>query len=230
MKLQFLGHSCIKVSDFGFTLLVDPFISGNSKAPCTWQEAADGVTHILLTHGHSDHVGDSVAIAQQNSISVLAMVELAAWLGKKGVERTIAANFGGTITLGHDVKITLVPAWHSSSSDEGEYLGNPAGLIIQLGAHTIYHAGDTSIFGDMALINELYKPDIVLLPVGGTYTMDAKTAAFAAHKYFPQAKSVIPLHYATFPVLSPDASSFVDECKLMGVTPTVIEAGETIEF
>lgn len=226
MQLTYLSHSCIKLSHNGYTLLVDPFLTHNTTAPCTWEEAAAGTTHILLTHGHGDHVGDTVKIAGLNNIPVLAIVELAVWLGKQGVKDTIETNFGGTINLGQGASVTLVPAWHTSASNEGEYLGTPAGLVITLGDVTVYHAGDTSIFGDMALINELYNPDVVLLPVGGVYTMDAKTAAFAAKKYFAGAKTIIPLHYATFPVLAPDASEFTS----LVPTARALKPGESLTF
>lgn len=230
MELQYLGHSCIKLGDDHFSLIVDPFLTHSATAPCSWKEAARGVTHVLLTHGHGDHVGDTVNIAQENDIPVVAMVELAAWLSRQGVQKTIEANFGGTVTLGQGVSVTLVPAWHTSAADDGTYLGNPAGLVIHIGGHTVYHAGDTSIFGDMGLINELYKPDTILLPIGGTYTMDARTAAYAAHKYFPQAANIIPLHYATFPVLAPTADDFVSECRLMGLHAKIMNPGEILKL
>lgn len=228
MHLTYLSHSCIKLQGNGVCLLIDPFLSNNSTAPCTWEEASEGVTHILLTHGHGDHVGDTVAIAKKNNISVIAIVELAAWLEKQGAPSTIQTNFGGTIQLGNGNSVTLVPAWHTSATNEGVYLGNPAGLIIEIDGHVIYHAGDTSIFGDMALINELYQPTIVLLPVGGVYTMDAETAAFAAKKYFSNAEKLIPIHYATFPVLSKTAEPFAVACTTHGLTATILTPGESI--
>lgn len=230
LTLTYLGHSCIKLKQDGVTALIDPFLTHSSTAPCTWQEAAEGVTHIILTHGHGDHVGDTIQIAEKNNIPVIAMVELANWLSKQGVKNTKPANFGGTIELGDSISVTLVPAWHSSATEDGVYLGNPAGLIIQMRDHTIYHAGDTSIFGDMFLINDLYQPDIVLLPIGGVYTMDAKTAVIAAERYFPQAETIIPLHYATFPGLAPDATEFVEGCKLVEITPTVLAPGQSLKF
>jgi L-ascorbate metabolism protein UlaG (beta-lactamase superfamily) len=230
MELQYLGHSCIKLKAENVSLLIDPFLTGNATAPFGWEEAARGVTHILLTHGHADHVGDTIAIAKENNISAVAIVELAAWLGKQGLANTIAANFGGTVKLGPNVSVTLVPAWHTSAADDGTYLGEAAGLIIKMGDHSIYHAGDTAIFGDMALINELYQPTVVLLPIGGNYTMDSRTAAIAAQKYFSSATTIIPLHYATFPVLEPTAANFVEECATRGLTATPLKPGEVLKL
>lgn len=230
MELHYLGHSCIKLAGNNATLLIDPFLTGSSTAPCTWQQAAQGTTHILLTHGHADHVGDTIQITQSATIPAVAMVEVAAWLSNNGVKETKEANYGGTVTLGQGATVTFVPAWHTSSMPDGSFGGNPAGLVIHLDGHTIYHAGDTAIFGDMALIAELYNPSVVMLPTGGTYTMDAKTAAIAAQKYFPNAKHLIPLHYATFPVLAPSADDFVTECAARGLTPTVLKPGQSLKL
>lgn len=226
-QIQYLGHSCVKITTSTHCLLVDPFLTGNPKAPCTWEEAAEGVTHILLTHGHADHVGDTVHIAKRNHIPVVAIVELANWLSAQGVEKVEDPNIGGTIDLGGNHSVTLVPAWHTSASNEGEYLGTPAGLIITTPRHTVYHAGDTAIFGDMALINELYHPSIGLLPIGGHYTMDAQTAAFAARKFF-KFKHIIPIHYGTFPALAPNADAFVAAAQGLPCDP--LHPGETETF
>lgn len=226
MKLQWYAHACVRIVTSSHNLLIDPFFTGNPKAPCTWEDAAKGTTHILLTHGHSDHVGDTVAMARQLNVPVVAMVELAGWLQKQGV-KTEEANFGGPIDLGQNHKVTLVPAWHSSASDEGQYFGNPAGLIIETPEHTVYHAGDTGVFGDMALINEMYSPSIGFLPIGGRYTMDGKNAAFAARKFF-RFKHLFPIHYGTFGAIAPDADAFVAAGQ--GLPIRVLKTGEEIEI
>lgn len=228
MKLQYLSHSCVKITAGKTCLLIDPFLTHNSKAPLTWQEAAHDVTHIALTHGHGDHVGDAVAISAQTGAPIIAMVELAAWLtNKHGVKKTEDLNLGGGVEIAEGVTVSLVPAWHSSASDDGTYLGNPAGLIIQTPTQTIYHAGDTCIFTDMALIEELYHPTIGLLPIGGRYTMDAKAAALAAKKFF-NFKTIIPIHYATFGALAQTADAFVAAGQGLPIKP--LKPGESLEF
>jgi L-ascorbate metabolism protein UlaG (beta-lactamase superfamily) len=227
IKIQWLSHSCVKIKTASHTLLVDPFLSHNPKAPVTWAEAAEGVTHILLTHGHGDHVGDTVAIAQKHNIPVIAMVELGYWLSKQGVEKAEPVNFGGPLDLGGDHAVTLVPAWHSSAGDKGEYFGTPAGLIIETPEHNIYHAGDTGVFGDMALIHEMYKPSIGFLPIGGRYTMDGSNAAFAARKFF-KFKHIFPIHYGTFPQIAPTADAFVRHGKDLPIH--VLNPGESMDI
>lgn len=226
MKLQWYSHSCVRLITSSHNLLIDPFFSGNPKAPCKWEDAAGGTTHILLTHGHSDHVGDTVALAAKINVPVVAMVELAYALSRQGVDKVEPINFGAAFDLGGGHKVTLVPAWHSASNDKGEYMGTPAGLVIETPEHTVYHAGDTGVFGDMALINEMYSPSIGFLPIGGRFTMDAKNAVFAAKKFF-RFKHLFPLHYGTFGQLAPTADEFVALGKELPIK--VLNPGEAIE-
>lgn len=228
MKIQWLGQSTVKITTATHTLLVDPYLTGNPVAPCTWQEAAKGVTDILITHGHSDHIADVVNIANATDATVVAMVELANWLAdEQGVEHVEMANLGGTVDLGQGHSVTLVPAWHSTGIGEGgRYGGTAAGLVIATPEHTLYHAGDTCIFGDMALIEALYKPTIGFLPVGGRFTMDGRAAAYAAHNFF-NFNHIIPIHFATFPLLAPNADDFVAEGQ--GLPINVLKPGETLE-
>jgi L-ascorbate metabolism protein UlaG (beta-lactamase superfamily) len=228
MKLQWLSHAGFRLEVGPYVLLIDPFLSGNSTAPFGWEEAARGCTHILLTHGHSDHTGDTLAIAKQTGCTVVGMVELVSHLaGKQPGLKIEMANLGGTVQLGGGLSVTLVPAWHSAASDDGAYLGVPAGLVLRgPGMPTVYHMGDTSIFGDMALIQELYKPEIGLVPIGDRFTMDGPTAALACRRYF-QFKTIVPIHYATFGLLAPDAGKFVEAGE--GLPIRVMKPGEVIE-
>ena len=207
-QLQWLGHSGFKVTTPTHTLLIDPFLTGNPLAPFGWEEAV-GCTHVLLTHGHSDHVGDTAKIVGKTGAVVVAMVELVQWLqAEYGLPHTEMANLGGSVDLGHNVRVKLVPAWHSTGAgDLARYTGTACGLVIETPGGTIYHAGDTCLFSDMQLIDVLDKPDVALLPIGGRFTMDAQAAAYAAREFLNCA-AYIPMHYGTFPLLAPDASGF----------------------
>lgn len=229
MKLQWLSHAGFRLEVGPYVLLIDPFLTGNPTAPFGWEEAARGCTHILLTHGHSDHTGDTLAIAKQTGATVVGMVELVSHLaGKQEGLKVEMANLGGSIQLGGGLTVTLVPAWHSAAADDGTYLGTPAGLVIKgPGMPTVYHMGDTAIFGDMTLINELHKPEVGLVPIGGRFTMDGPTAALACRRYF-QFKTIVPIHYATFGLLAPDAGSFTAAGE--GLPIRVMKPGETIEL
>lgn len=212
MKLTWLGHSAFRIEHDNTVLLVDPFLSGNEKFEGSVEDASQGVTHIALTHGHDDHVGDTVDICKSTGAELVAIFEICMYLGGKGVENLNPTNTGGTVAVG-DLEITFVRADHSSSTIvDGHviYLGNPCGLIIKAGEETIYHMGDTDIFSDMALINELYAPTIGIVPIGDRFTMGAKTAALACARYF-DFKAIVPCHYGSFPIIDPDASKFKSE-------------------
>lgn len=230
--LQYLGHSAFKITCGKVVVLVDPFLSGSPTAPCGWEEAAKGVTHIALSHGHSDHVGDTLAIAAKTGCKVVGMVELMWHLAKQqdGL-KTEEANLGGTVELGEGVAVTLVPAFHSTGTGEDglAYAGMPAGVVIHTPSSVIYHAGDTCIFGDMALIDDLYEPDVGLLPIGGRYTMDAQAAALACEHFF-EFKTVVPMHYGTFPVLARDAKGFEALCAEKKIPVLTLKPGEEIEL
>lgn len=229
MKIQWLGQSGFKITTGTHTLLVDPFLTGNPLAPCTWPQAAAGVTHILLSHGHDDHVGDTVEIAKETGAPVVGMVELTLYLHEEhGVENFEMLNLGGTLDLGQGHSVKLVPAWHSTGAGpRSRYTGVAAGLVITTPGHVLYHAGDTCLFGDMALIDELDKPTIGLLPIGGRFTMDAKAAVFACREFF-NFETIIPMHYATFPLLASTADEFVELGKGLPIRP--MKPGEEIEL
>jgi L-ascorbate metabolism protein UlaG (beta-lactamase superfamily) len=212
MKMTWLGHSAFRIETGGNVLLIDPFLTGNSKFQGSIEHATEGCTHIILTHGHDDHVGDTVEIAKRTGAQVIAVFELAMYLNGKGVEKVNPGNPGGTIAdSGFDV--TFTKAFHSSSTIvDGKpiYLGNPCGIILRAGGKTLYHMGDTEIFGDMAIIQEVFQPEIGCVPIGDRFTMGAKQAAMACKRYF-KFKTIIPIHYGTFPIIDPDPSKFLAE-------------------
>jgi L-ascorbate metabolism protein UlaG (beta-lactamase superfamily) len=210
--MTWLGHSGFRIETGGKVLLIDPFLTGNPKFQGSVEHAAEGCTHIILTHGHDDHVGDTVAIAKRTGAQVIAVFELAMYLNGKGVENVNPGNPGGTIAeTGFDV--TFTKAFHSSSTIVDGipiYLGNPCGVILRAEGKTVYHMGDTEIFGDMAITQEVFQPDVGCVPIGDRFTMGAKQAAMACKRFF-KFKTIIPVHYGTFPMLDPDASKFVAE-------------------
>lgn len=212
MKLIWLGHSAFRLETGSSVVLIDPFLSGNEKFTGSVEEASAGCTHVVLTHGHDDHVGDTVEICKRTGAKVVAVYELALYLNAQGAANIDPANPGGTLAQG-DFSVSFVKAFHSSGTfvdGKPVYLGNPCGVIIRTDRTSIYHMGDTEIFSDMALINELYEPAVGLVPIGDRFTMGARTAALACKRYF-NFKTVVPMHYGTFPIIDPDPSKFLSE-------------------
>ena len=214
MDIRFLGHSAFELTDGDTRLLIDPFLTGNPSWDKGWEGPAEGVTHVLLTHGHNDHVGDAVAILKKTGAMLVANFEICMYLVGQGVDqgKINPGNHGGTVDCG-GFTTTFVAAWHSSSfGGEGgtnTYLGNPGGLVLHFpGDKTLYHMGDTDIFSDMALIAELHEPKIGIVPIGDRFTMGAKTAALAVRRFF-KFDTVIPSHYASFPMVAANADEFV---------------------
>ena len=227
MKITWLGHSCFRVEIANSVLLIDPFLTGNptfEKSGIAWDKATAGATHVALTHGHDDHIGDAGKICKTYGAKLLATYELAMHVAKQGAEKLEPMNTGGTV-YDTDFDLTLVNALHSSSSG-GVYLGNPCGIIVRAkSGKTLYHMGDTDMFGGMALIAELFKPDIGIVPIGDRFTMGGRSAAFACKKFF-SFKTIIPCHYGTFPgMLDPDASKFTAE--MSGHNVVVPKVGES---
>lgn len=214
MKITWFGHSCFRVETGKSVILLDPFLTGNptfEASKIAWEAATGGVTHVALTHGHDDHVGDAARICRERDAILFATYELGMHLAAQGAEKLEPMNTGGTVAK-RDFDLSLVKAFHSSSSN-GVYLGNPCGVVIAAKeGKTVYHMGDTDIFGDMALIEELFKPDIGIVPIGDRFTMGARTAALACKRYF-RFETVIPCHYGTFPIIYKTADAFVEAMK-----------------
>lgn len=202
-RITWLGHATVLVTTpKGTNLLIDPFIAMNPKYPKDFV-LPERIDYILLTHGHMDHMADTVPAASKHGSTVVAIYELADYVAGKGVKNTIGMNLGGTVQL-DDAAATMVEAKHSAGAqDEAgtHYVGVAGGFVLTIkDSPTLYHAGDTAVFGDMQLIRELYKPEIAMLPIGGHFTMGPKEAALAVRYLAP--KTVLPLHFGTFPPLT----------------------------
>ena len=234
MEIRFHGHSCFELSEGDTRLLIDPFLKPNNPAAVASAEDVDP-THIALSHGHADHIADAIAVAKRTGAHCVAIVELANWLESHGAPTVSDPNLGGTIEFDWGW-IKLVPAWHTStapgsaeapySAEHGVSLGTAAGLVIRIGGVTVYHTGDTCLFGDMKLIAERNPVDVALMPIGGHYTMDRHDAVAAAELI--GAGTVIPMHYDTFPPISTDAEAFKAEVESQTSSGVVIlKPGET---
>jgi L-ascorbate metabolism protein UlaG (beta-lactamase superfamily) len=223
MEIRFLGHAAFTLSDGDDTVLIDPFLTGNPKAAASADEV--DATTILLTHGHADHIGDTVAIAQRTGATVMAIVELAGEIGEEGVD-VRDPNLGGTVKFDWGWA-KLVPAWHTSTTPKGT-VNTPAGLLINFKDTIVYHLGDTSLFSDLQLVGKRNPIDVALMCIGGHYTMDRFDGVDAAG--LVGAKTVIPCHYGTFPPIETDAQAFKSDVESStGSKVAVLEPGETHE-
>ena len=219
MKITFLGHAAASLRSGAHEVLIDPFLTGNPKAAA--QPGSLSPQTIVITHAHADHVGDAVVIARRSGARIVSAVEIVAKLerdGGAGVDY-LGANIGGRVTMPFG-SLRFTPAWHSSGFADGSYGGMPMGVIVEIGDLRVYHAGDTGLFGDMALIGR-HGLDVALLPIGGHYTMDPAEAVEAVRLLRP--RHVIPVHYGTFPLIEQDARAFADAVAALGD-----EAGDAV--
>ncbi|WP_421925175.1 metal-dependent hydrolase [Neoaquamicrobium sediminum] len=214
MKLTWYGHSAFRVEAGGATILIDPFLTDNPSWEGGWEGPAEGVTHVLITHGHNDHLGDALPILKKTGAMLVSSFEIYEYLVGQGVDESKVnpGNHGGTVDCG-GFTTTFVNAIHSSSfSREGGinvYLGNPTGLVLHFpDDKTLYHMGDTDIFSDMALINELHQPAVGIVPIGDRFTMGGAVAALACRRFF-DFETVIPAHYASFDIIDQTADKFI---------------------
>lgn len=229
MKLTYFGHSACLLHTETHRLLFDPFLSGNALCPVAPESVQ--CDYILLTHGHDDHIGDTVQIAKANDATVIATFELATYMAEKWGLKVHPMNIGGGYAFPFG-QVRMTQAFHSSScsGSNGEplYLGQPGGFLIHADHRCIYHAGDTALFGDMRLLGDYNAIDLALLPIGDNFTMGPNEAMRSLEMLHPRA--VVPIHYDTFPLIRQDVYAFADRVSQRGVGVYPLQPGESVEF
>jgi len=235
MKITWYGHSAFRVETGEVRILIDPFLEGNPSWSGGWEEPAEGITHLLLTHGHNDHIGSSLDILKKTGALLVSNFEVCMYLVGQGADdkKINPGNTGGTVDCG-GFTTTFTQAHHSSSygGEDGAntYLGNPNGLVLHFTSDkTLYHMGDTDIFGDMALIQELHEPQVGLVPVGDRFTMGGAVAALACRRFF-KFETVVPCHYGSFPIIDQSADKFVSGMEGSDTTVRVPKVGTSFEL
>jgi L-ascorbate metabolism protein UlaG (beta-lactamase superfamily) len=226
MQVSFHGHAVVQIRSNGKTILIDPFINGNSLTDLKADELNPDV--IILTHGHGDHFGDTVEIAKRSGALVIGSAEISEFLGQQGV-KAHGMNIGGSYQFDFG-RVKYTQAFHSSSyvtkQNEIIYLGMPAGVLFMNEGKTIYHSGDTALFSDMKLIGERHPIDLAFLPIGDNFTMGPEDAAYAAKLL--KAKTVVPIHFNTFPPIKQDPNRFIE--LLENGNGRILNPGESIEI
>lgn len=224
LKLTYLSHSTFILDDGSHRLIIDPFITGNPTCPVKADEVQ--ADFIVLTHAHGDHLGDGLELAKKHDALVIAVNELAGYAASNGA-RAHNMHIGGAYTFPFGrLKFTI--AHHGSASPDGQYMGEPAGVVIAMGGKTLYHTGDTGLFLDMQLIGQRDAIDCMMAPIGDNFTMGVDDAVLAVD--FVKPGLAIPMHYNTFPVIEADPQSFARGVESKGFRARVMEFGETIEL
>jgi L-ascorbate metabolism protein UlaG (beta-lactamase superfamily) len=230
MQIQWFGHSAFKVVLGDARVLFDPFLTGNPKFKGDIDEVIKGTTHVLVTHAHNDHFGDTIDILKKTGATLVSTFEICVYAGSVASDvKTQPMNTGGAVKSG-PISITMVKAYHSSSYHAADgkviYGGMPTGLIVKADGRSVYHMGDTDLYSDMALTQRFHRPEIGIVPIGDAYTMGPETAAYAVNTWF-DFKTVIPCHYATFPGLVQNADEFTAKVTKGKVwAPAPMEFGE----
>ena len=220
MKITYLGHSAFEITTKAHKILIDPFLV------CSPNYKSDGVSDIFVTHGHSDHLGSAIEISSRTKAPITTIFELSNYCGRKGAfVNGMGLGAWKNYAWG---KAILVPAFHSNSTPDGNYAGCPCGIIFEIEGKTIYHAGDTSLNTEMKMIGELYEPDIAMLPIGGTYTMDIEHAEIASK--WLKANIIIPMHYNTFEAINVDTGEFERSIRGCGKVPVILQIGSSETF
>jgi L-ascorbate metabolism protein UlaG (beta-lactamase superfamily) len=224
LKLTYLSHSSILLNDGTNNVLIDPYLTGNPNAPVKSRDLKPN--YIVLTHAHGDHLGDAIAMSKSNNAMIIAVNELANYVTEQGCKaHNMHIGGGWNFPFGR-LKFTI--AHHGSSSPDGRYMGEPAGVVINMGGKTVYHTGDTGLFLDMKLIGELNKIDVMLAPIGDNFTMGIDDAVKAVE--FVNPGLAIPIHYNTFGVIQVEPVEFKRKVESIGKKCRVMDYGETIEF